>query len=303
MKIIVVLGANGNLGSRIVHYLKSQDVQIRCLLRTKSDDRCLSEHSAANTSILKIDFQSDTELNQALEGADAVISTLAGLDDVFSLQLRVMQAAAKLRIPRFIPSDFAIDFLKIPPNSNRNLEFRRRFYIEAEKVAIKKTSILCGAFMDMLTGQAPFLLFNLRRVLCWGDPDQLMDFTTVDNVAAYTAFAAVDDKETPRFLRISGEEISANGLAGNMSRLTGKPFRILKPGNLWLFGNIIKLTKAFSKEERTLYPAWQGMQYMHNMYEGGAKFSQLDNERYPVKWDKVNDVLKKMGTSVTKSSS
>jgi nucleoside-diphosphate-sugar epimerase len=303
MKTIVVLGANGNLGCRLVHHLRSHDVRIRCLLRTKSDDRSLSELSAKNMSILKIDFRSDRELNHALEGADVVVSTLAGLDDAFSLQLRVMQAAAKLGIPRFIPSDFAIDFLKIPPNSNRNLEFRKRFFTEAEKVAIKKTSILCGAFMDMLTRQAPFILFNLKRVLCWGNPDQLMDFTTVDNVAAYTAFAAVDDKEAPRFLRISGQEISANGLAGTMSRLTGKPFRILKPGNLWLFGNIIKLTKAFSREEQTLYPAWQGMQYMHNMYEGSAKFSCLDNERYPLKWDGVIDVLKKMGASAPESNS
>ena len=295
MKTVVVLGANGNLGRRLVHHLISHGAFVQCLLRPTSDDQKLRDISETNLSILKTDFRSDVDLENALRGADVVVSTLAGLDDVFKLQLRIMQAASKVGVQRFIPSDFAIDFLKIPSNSNRNLEFRQRFYLEAEKIPIKKTSILCGAFMDMLSGQAPFILFNLQRVLCWGSPDQLMDFTTIDNVAEYTAYAALDNNETSRFFRIAGEEISAVGLARAMTILTGKKFRILKPGNLWMFEQLIKLTKAFAGKDEVLYPPWQGMQYMHNMYEGSAKFSVLDNDRYPVKWYKVSDVLRKRG--------
>ena len=239
MKTVVVLGANGNLGRRLVHHLISHGAFVQCLLRPTSDDQKLRDISETNLSILKTDFRSDVDLENALRGADVVVSTLAGLDDVFKLQLRIMQAASKVGVQRFIPSDFAIDFLKIPSNSNRNLEFRQRFYLEAEKIPIKKTSILCGAFMDMLSGQAPFILFNLQRVLCWGSPDQLMDFTTIDNVAEYTAYAALDNNETSRFFRIAGEEISAVGLARAMTILTGKKFRILKPGNLWMFEQLI----------------------------------------------------------------
>lgn len=49
----------------------------------------------------------------------------------------------------------------------------------------------------MLTGVAPFVVFRFRRILCRGIPEQLMDWTTIDDTARYTAKAAQDDG-TPR---------------------------------------------------------------------------------------------------------
>ena len=68
---------------------------------------------------------------------------------------------------------------------------------------IRVTSILNGAFMDMLGAEMPLIQRRLRRVLYWGSADQPLDFTTKDDVAAYTAAAALDDT-TPRILRIAG---------------------------------------------------------------------------------------------------
>jgi hypothetical protein len=45
-------------------------------------------------------------------------------------------------------------------------------------------------------------------------------------------------------------------------------------------------------QREALYPPWQGMQYMHNMFSGMAKLERLDNDRYPgIRWTKVRDVL------------
>jgi hypothetical protein len=43
----------------------------------------------------------------------------------------------------------------------------------------------------MLTGQMPLILFKWKRVLHWGSADQRMDFTTMDDTAAFTASAAL----------------------------------------------------------------------------------------------------------------
>ena len=48
---------------------------------------------------------------------------------------------------------------------------------------IKVTSVLNGAFTDMLTGVAPYILFPIKKVLCWGDKNQKMDWTTIDDTA------------------------------------------------------------------------------------------------------------------------
>jgi hypothetical protein len=57
-------------------------------------------------------------------------------------------------------------------------------------------------------------------------------------------------------------------------------------------GMMIKLARFFSPQRGKLYPAWQGMQYMHNMLDGRAKLDPLDNARYPkIPWTTARDIL------------
>jgi nucleoside-diphosphate-sugar epimerase len=143
----------------------------------------------------------------------------------------------------------------------------------------------------MLTGQMPLILFKLKRVLCWGNADQRMDFTTIDDTAAFTASAALDPS-TPRILRIAGEQLSARELATAVSEVTGKKFRLLRAGGLGTLGTFIKIARAVAPAEKDIFPAWQGMQYMRNMFDGRAKLEPLDNDRYRgMRWTTARDVL------------
>ena len=55
---------------------------------------------------------------------------------------------------------------------------------------------------------------------------------------------------------------------------------------------LIRVARTVAPQKRELYPAWQGMQYMRNMFDGRAKLEPLDNERYPdLGWTRVRDVL------------
>ena len=194
-------------------------------------------------------------------------------------------------VPRFIPSDYSIDFTKFPPGENRNLDLRREFHQRLDRASISATTIFNGAFANMLTGQMPLILFKLRRVLYWGDADQRMDFTTIDDTAAFTARAALD-QSTPRFLRIAGDELSARELATVVSEVSGERFRLFRPGGLGTFCTLIKVAHRVAPREQELYPAWQGMQYTCNMLDGRAKLEPLDNDRYPgMRWTTVRDVL------------
>ena len=134
-----------------------------------------------------------------------------------------------------------IDFTKTPPGTNRNLDLRREFHELLNKAQIAATSILNGMFMDLLIGEAPMILFKLKRVVYWGDADQLLDFTTMDNSAEFIATAAIDSS-TPRFLRIAGDQISANGMVEAVSEVTGKGFRLLRAGGLGRLSILIKVT-------------------------------------------------------------
>jgi len=220
------------------------------------------------------------------------VSALAGLRSVIvDAQTALLHAAVTARVPRFIPSDYSIDFTKLPPGSNRNLDLRRDFHAVLARADIKATSIYNGAFADMLTGQAPLVLFKRRRIFFWGNADQLMDFTSVDDTATYTAFAALDPT-TPRALCIAGDQLTPRGLAAVMTEPTGQPYKLLRPAGLGAFGVMIKVTKALMPTTDELYPPWQGMQYLHNMLSGLATHASLDNGRYPLtRWTTARDVL------------
>ena len=54
----------------------------------------------------------------------------------------------------------------------------------------------------------------------------------------------------------------------------------------------ILVARAVFPGGTALYPPWQGMQYLHNMFSGLAILDPLDNGRYPrTRWTTVRDVL------------
>ena len=145
----------------------------------------------------------------------------------------------------------------------------------------------------MLLDEIPMIIFKRKMVLHWGNADHKIDFTTRDNTAQFTAYAAMDDS-TPRYLHIAGDQMSAREIRQAVSEVAGRKFRLFRTGGQGLLGFLIKLVKKFSPSENELYPAWQGMQYMHNMIDKRSIINQLDNDRYPeIKWTLVKEVLKR----------
>ncbi|MEJ7663970.1 MAG: NmrA family NAD(P)-binding protein [Hymenobacter sp.] len=85
----------------------------------------LRERGAA---IIEVELADKAALTQALAGVACVVSALSGLRDVIvDTQTHLLAAAGTAGVPRFIPSDFAIDFTKLPAGNNRNLDLRREF--------------------------------------------------------------------------------------------------------------------------------------------------------------------------------
>jgi nucleoside-diphosphate-sugar epimerase len=289
---IVVAGATGNLGGRIARALLERGASVKALVRHGTARDKLERLKAPGVTIASVDLSSASQVTPACSGASCVVSALAGLRDVIvEAQTVLLDAAIKAGVPRFIPSDYSIDFTKFPPGENRNLDLRRDFHKRLDKSSIRATTIFTGAFADMLTGQMPLILFKLKRVLYWGDADQRMDFTTMDDAAAFTASAALDPS-TPRFLRIAGDQLSARELTAVVSEVTKKEFRLFHAGSLGMLGALIKVARTVAPGKKELYPAWQGMQYMRNMFDGRAKLEPLDNDRYPgIRWTTVRDVL------------
>ena len=289
--MVVVAGANGQLGQKIVAQLVSLGLRPRALVRDAGGV------TLPGADLIVVDYQNPPSLIDACRGAHCVVSALSGLHQVIvDAQTALLNAAVSAGVQRFIPSDFSIDYTKLPEGSNRNLDLRRAFQQRLEAAPIAATSILNGMFTDLLLKEAPLIQASWKRVLYWGNADQVMDFTTVDDTAAFTARAAVEE-ETPRFLRIAGDSLSSRGLQQAASRALGKQFKLTKVGGLGFFKLMIRLAKTLAPQPKEVFPAWQGMQYLYNMYTGLPKLNPLDKDRYPdMRWTSVEDVLKDMET-------
>jgi hypothetical protein len=290
--IIAVAGATGDLGFRIVKALVTQGATVRALLRPGLTAADLGPLAEIGVKTVAADPGDVKAMAAACAGSACVISALNGLADVvIDRQGILLDAAVAAGVPRFISSDFAADFTKTRPGLNRNFDFRRTFMSRADTAPIRVTSILNGAFMDMLGAEMPIIQPGIHRVLYWSDADQLLDFTTKDNVAAYTARAALD-QTTPRLLRVAGDSVSVRMIAATLSEVTGQRYRPLWVGSLGMLGMMISLTKRIAPQADAAFPAWQGMQYMRDQFGGDVQLAPLDTTRYPdVRWTSVRDHL------------
>ncbi|MFT4094260.1 MAG: NmrA family NAD(P)-binding protein [Niabella sp.] len=292
-KTILIAGATGNLGNKIVRALLNEPVSLRVLVRQETNSEKVRSLEQSGLQVVKVASWNKDHIAEACSGAACIVSALSGLrDTVIEAQTALLDGAVLARVPRFIPSDYSIDFTNLKEGRNRNLDLRRAFHRYLDHQNIQVTTIFNGAFMELLTTDMPLILSKINRILCWGNPDQLMEFTLTDDVARFTAKAVLDD-DSPRYLKIAGDCVSCNHLVQLLTEVTGKKYKLLKPGGISLLNKLIRITQLLSPSRKKLYPAWQGMQYMRDMMEGRVMISSHDNDKYgALPWTRIKEFLK-----------
>ncbi|WP_038220979.1 NmrA family NAD(P)-binding protein, partial [Xanthomonas maliensis] len=290
---VVVAGATGDLGGRIAFALKEQGATVLALVRPGAGPDRVAVLEQRGIPIRRVELDDAERLHEAIKGAVCVVSALNGLEDVMlGQQGKLLQAAVSAGVLRFIPSDFSLDYTRTRPGDNRNLDFRRRFRDQLDAAPIVATSVLCGGFLELLEGSARLVVPG-RRVMHFGDADQKLDFTAKDDVASYTAAAALDPKP-PRDLRIAGNSLSPRDIAQLLTQLTGERYRTLRPGGLTAMSAIIRIVRALTPASNDPFPPWQGMQYLRDMMSGRGKLIRLDNDRYGARaWQTARQTLAK----------
>lgn len=289
---ILVAGGTGNLGGRIVRDLIKRGAQVRAIVRPETDSEKVERVKQLGAEVVSVDMSNAEELVSACQDVSCVVSALSGLHDVIvDAQTQLLEAAIAAGVPRFIPSDFASDFTRLPEGDNRNFDLRKEFHKTLDVSPIQSTSIMNGAFADILGYGTPLYDFRNYTVGYWGEnADWKMDFTTMDNTADYAAATALDSA-TPRILRIASFQVSPKDLAAIGGEVKGREFKLVPMGSLEDFAAANKKDRAAHPEgEKEVFPDWQAKQYMHSMFN--VHNEKLDNDRYPdVEWTSAKDVL------------
>ena len=287
---IVVAGATGNLGERICKELIKRGAHVKAIVRSSSDPQKVENLKKLGVEIVTVNQFTTEELTPACQGALCVVSAVTGLiDAIVDAQLQLLNAAVAAGVPHFIPSDFSSDFTNIPKGENRNFDIRKEFQAHIDDSPIKATSIFNGCFADILRYNTP--LFNVKdqTVAYYDDKaDWEIDFTTMDDTAAFTAAAALD-VTAPRFLKIASFRVSPKDLVMLSEKYKGKKFELVNMGSMEGFSAYNKIQRAQDPAgENQLYPKWQQAQYMYSMFL--AHHATLDNTRYAdLQWSKVEE--------------
>lgn len=292
---ILVAGGTGKVGEKIIKALIKRGANVRAIVRTNSTSKNQEKLSALGAEVVTADMTDAAALESACQGVSCVVSALSGLRNVIvDAQSKLLDAAVAAGVPRFIPSDYASDFTQLPEGENRSFDWHKEFYRYVDKSPIAATSIMNGAFADLILGPgAPLYDTKNNSVSYWGDKsDWKIDFSTTDDTADYTAAAALD-AETPRILRIASFQITPKELAAVGEEIYKRPFKLVHMGSMEELSASNKAARAANPQgEEEVLPAWQGMQYVHSMLYIQNK--TLDNDRYPdVEWTSAKEVLSK----------
>lgn len=296
--IILVAGATGDLGGRLCKHLLKNGASVRALVREQSNQQKVNELRESGVEVIAVHFADEKGLVSACKGVSCVVSVLAGLRDVIvTAQSQLLHAAVKAGVPRFIPSDFCTDFTQLQLGENRNFDLRREFQSVLETSNIRATSVFNGAFAYVLQYDITLLDTKAKTITYYsGKADWQIDFTTIEDTAAFTAYAALDDT-APRFLRIAGFRFSPNELQALTGRVFGEHFKLKEQGTLEQFSAYIQKLRTENPDgENQLYPQWQQMQYLYSMF--AAHHHMLDNDRYPgVSWQTAETTLNEINNN------
>lgn len=289
---VLVVGASGRLGSKVVRELLARGAAVRASHRPGAAHDQITALRASGAEPVAADLDEPNTLDRACAGVDVVVSCVQGLRDVIiDGQTRLLRAAERARVARMLPSDFALDFFKTPPGQNRNLDLRRTFHATLDASPVRGTAVLCGAFMDLLVGGQIGPDRATGRLKVWGDPDQPSDYTHTDDVARYLAAVALDASAGP-VVRIAGDTRSPRELAELFAAARGVPVPVEEAGTLGDLDALIAKLMTADPAPTNPFPVWQQLQYVRDMASGLGRLDPLDNARYPdITPRSIRDVL------------
>ncbi|KAK0756016.1 hypothetical protein N5P37_011389 [Trichoderma harzianum] len=158
LKNVMLVGAGGNLGTHVLRSLLEAQFNVSVMSRASSKTTF-----PENVRVYKTDY-SESSLISALEGYDAVVSTISGSG--LKEQQKIIDAAILAGVKRFIPSEYGIDVchpkaMEIVPFFSQKQQINA-YLRSKESQGITWTSVATGPFLDWGL-QAGLFGFDLKN--------------------------------------------------------------------------------------------------------------------------------------------
>ncbi|PWY63067.1 nmrA-like family protein [Aspergillus eucalypticola CBS 122712] len=169
-----------------------------------------------------------------VQGCDVVVCCYLGDDKLMvDGQKLLIDACESANVPRYVASDWALDYtkLKLGDLFPKDPMIHIKNYLDT-KTKVAGGHILIGGFMGPIFSPS----FNIVDVQTntfryWGDGNEIMEGTTYDDAAKYTA-KVVLDSEAKGVLKFVGGRATIQEIAKSYEKVYGTPVTLENRGSL-----------------------------------------------------------------------
>ncbi|GKZ23763.1 hypothetical protein AbraIFM66951_000582 [Aspergillus brasiliensis] len=280
IETVAIAGASGALGPHVLEALVNAGFRVSILTRSRKPGAY-----ASNINVFEVDFNSVKSLTAALEGVDAIVSTvgIAAIEN----QTVLIDAAIAAGVKRFIPSDYG-NVTTNPKLENfpiYNPMFKVRNYLQEKAAAgeLSWTVLACGAFLDLVLNTPALLDFQNHAVTLLDEGDNRISSTSFAALGrAIVAILQNFDATENKVIRVSEAILTQNKLLGFAKelrpdikwRISKEQTSVLLQEGLGLFGAGDFSPQAFMK-------LMKGTALAGDTY--GAAYDVTDNELLGIK--------------------
>ncbi|KAM0240021.1 hypothetical protein ACHAPO_003001 [Fusarium lateritium] len=194
LKNIAIAGAAGDLGSAVFNALvTSNKFNLTVLTRKESKSTFPS-----GTKVIQVDYDSLESLTAALQGQDAVVSTVGSL--AIPSQNLLIDAAVAAGVKRFLPSEFGSNL--VVPSVRKLPVFGTKVAIEDKLIELAKqgkisyTFVYNGIFLDWGIKHNFFFDFSQPELTIWDQGDAEFSTTTLASVGDAVVGVLAHPEET-----------------------------------------------------------------------------------------------------------
>ncbi|CAG7555897.1 unnamed protein product [Fusarium equiseti] len=222
-KNIAVAGAAGDLGSAVFKaLLDSNKFNLTVLTRPTSTSTFPS-----NVKVIKVDYDSLSDLTSALQGIDAVVSAVGSL--AIPSQNLLIDAAIAAGVKRFLPSEYGSNL--VIPSVRKLPTFATKVEIEDKLIELKDkisyTFVYNGIFLDWGIKNNFYFDFSQPELTIWDEGNVEFSTTTLASVGDAVVGVLTHPEETKnRIVYVQDTVLTQKRILELAKEATGKEWKV-----------------------------------------------------------------------------
>ncbi|RGP81399.1 nad p-binding [Fusarium longipes] len=300
--LVLVAGATGNLGQKLIDSLHSRGHKVRGLGRNPSKIDS-SRQEKLESFVQSQTYYDIPALDRACEGVDAVICAYTGLPELsLDAQLLLFRAVERAGIKKYVAASWNYNWknlkLGVHESYDPMISFRNQVELTSDLKPIYFFTGVLAEVLFSLPGHGDFSPANngawdpKRKIMdVWGTGEEIWHWTTERDAAEFTAAVIErDDASDGGFWTVCSDSGTLQDIAKTYGRVRNCEVIIQKKGSVEELRE--RAFEARRQGSRNSFWPYIGWFYQLFTIDGTWALDELDNDKLDIKATSLEDFLR-----------